>query len=135
MQWLFIDSRTRGSAGFGWLTDSASMKIWQVPAEAPGLVSFISRHVSGTELAKADGVCVVSGPGSFSSIRNGTLVANLLARIYGLPLYGIEAPEAEDLKALAVSLPKRKAVAYVAPIYDQEPNITLPRALSTVTEH
>lgn len=131
MRWLFINSRTRGSASFGWLADSAAMKIWKVPAEAPGLVSIISRHVSGSELAKADGVCVVSGPGSFSSIRNGTLVANLLARIYRLPLYGIKAEEAEDLRALVVSLPKRKPVRYVAPVYDQEPNVTFPRALST----
>ena len=126
-RWFFIDSRTRGSANFGWLTDTGDSKIWNVPADSPGLVSYISSHVSNSELSKAKGVCVVSGPGSFSAIRNGTLVANLLARIYSLPLVGIDADDAEDLKALSKSLPKRKPISYVAPVYDQGPNITLPK--------
>lgn len=123
-QWFFIDSRTRGSANFGWLSDSGKTKIWKVPADSPGLVSYISARVTNPELMAAQGICVVSGPGSFSSIRNGTLVANLLARIHNLPLVGINADDAYDLKMLAKSLSKRKAVNYVAPVYDQEPNIT-----------
>jgi hypothetical protein len=126
-KWLFIDSRTRGSANFGWLTDSAKPKIWKVPADSPGLVSYISSRVSNSDLAEAKGICVVSGPGSFSSIRNGTLVANLLARIYGLPLVDVTAHEADDMSALVKSLSKRKPVEYVAPVYDQEPNITMPK--------
>lgn len=126
-KWLYIDSRARGSACFGWLSDSGKPKLWNVPADTPGLVSAISRKIKISDLAQAQGICVISGPGSFSSIRNGTLVANLLARIYGLPLYGLEAKDADDFVALVATLEKRQASDYVAPIYDQEPNVTLPK--------
>jgi len=124
-KWFYIDSRARGSASFGWLPGSGKPKIWKVPADSPGLASYMASRVDNSELAEAKGVCVVSGPGSFSAIRNGTLVANLLARIYGLPIVGVDAKDADDLNALAKSLPGREPVDYVAPVYDQEPNITL----------
>lgn len=78
-----------------------------------------------------EGVCVVSGPGSFSAVRTGVLYANLLSRLKKVPLVGVTVEEAADLPSLARKLEasswKSKAVDYVAPVYEAEPNITLPK--------
>ncbi|MDD5726306.1 MAG: hypothetical protein PHC53_02740 [Patescibacteria group bacterium] len=123
-KYFFIDTRSRDSARFGWLDEKSSPKLWPTQSGYSGLISSVSLKVKPTDLAKAKGVCVVAGPGTFSSIRTGTLVANLLARIYNLPLLAVKALEVDDLEALARSLNKRRPTGYAAPIYDQEPNIT-----------
>lgn len=76
---------------------------------------------------------MVAGPGSFSAIRTGVLYANLLARLLGKPLVGVRIDQ-DQTKTLAgiCQVLKEKRVpeeAYVAPIYDAEPNITLPRVI------
>ena len=129
-KYFFIDTRSRDSARFGWLDEKSGPKIWPTQSGYSGLISSVSLKVKPTDLAKAKGVCVVAGPGTFSSIRTGTLVANLLARVYNLPLLAIKAPEADDLMALTSSLPKRRPTGYAAPIYDQEPNITMQKQKS-----
>jgi tRNA A37 threonylcarbamoyladenosine modification protein TsaB len=80
-------------------------------------------------MRKTKGVCVVSGPGTFSLIRSGVLVANLLARLLNKPLVGIESSKASNLELLASTLDSMRLPpnAYVAPVYDREPNITLPK--------
>lgn len=125
VRYFFIDTRRRDSARFGWLDEKGGSKLWPTQPGSAGLMSSVSLKVKQTDLAKAKGVCVVAGPGSFSSIRTGTLVANLLARIYNLPLLAVKALEADDLQVLARSLNKRRPISYAAPIYDQEPNITV----------
>lgn len=80
-------------------------------------------------LNKSQGICVLAGPGSFSAIRIGVLYVNLLARLTRKPLVAVSVEESLDLGELLGHL-KRKAphpVEYVAPIYDREPNITVPR--------
>jgi len=124
-RYFFIDTRSRDAARFGWLDEKGGSKLWPTQPGSSGLISSVSLKVKQTDLAKAKGVCVVAGPGSFSSIRTGTLVANLVARIYKLPLIAVKAPEVEDLEVLARSLNKRRPISYAAPIYDQEPNITM----------
>lgn len=100
-----------------------------VTARSGALLVLLASKIGLTRLKKTEGVCVVSGPGSFSSVRGGVLVANLLARFLKKPLVGILAPQAEDLPALYARLHAHEipAQAFVAPVYDAEPNITLPR--------
>ena len=80
-------------------------------------------------LEACEGICVVAGPGSFSSIRVGVLYANLLSRLLRLQLVGVSVEDATDRSALVERL-KNHAPSpnvYVAPVYDMEPNITVPR--------
>lgn len=79
------------------------------------------------QLREMSGVCVVAGPGSFSAIRGGVLAANMLSRIYRKPLYALKPVEADDLESLRDRLlsGSLSASAYVAPVYDAEPNITM----------
>lgn len=128
VRYFFIDTRSRDAARFGWLDEKGGSKLWPTQPGSSGLISSVSLKVKQKDLAKAQGICVVAGPGSFSSIRTGTLVANLLARIYKLPLIAVEASEVDDLETLASSLNKRRPISYAAPIYDQEPNITMKKS-------
>jgi len=125
-RWLFIDTRSRETALFGWLDSQGVLKSHKVAHGAPGLMSSLARSIKLADLKSSQGICVVQGPGSFSSIRMGTLVANLLSRTSGRPLFAVDASEAGDYVALAESLIRREPSAYVAPVYDREPNITCP---------
>jgi hypothetical protein len=51
----------------------------------------------------------------------------LLARLWRVPLIGVTVDDAQDLPALARRLAAEhsRGAAYVAPIYDAEPNITI----------
>lgn len=76
---------------------------------------------------KIDGVCVVSGPGSFTTVRTGVLIANIFSRFKHIPLYSIDATRATDLVETyaAIRAGTIGMSAYVAPRYSSEPNITL----------
>ena len=89
-------------------------------------VSAIASFFSPTDVERAHGVCVVAGPGSFSAIRGGVLIANLLARLHDKKLYGLSKDEASDLSAVRERLTDGQILPapYVAPVYDAEPNIT-----------
>ena len=78
------------------------------------------------------GVGLVPGPGRFSAVRLGVLYAHLVARWFSVPLYEAVPDDAADdagraayFAALAAG--ERSQVTYLPPVYDREPNITLPR--------
>lgn len=124
--WLYIDTRNRSSSFFGWLKQGQEPKLWQVSDKDNGLVSAIARRIAPKQISDSDGICVVSGPGSFSSIRIGTLTANLIARIHGLPLFAVDAETADrGSGAIVGSIVSSSPQEYAAPVYDREPNITI----------
>lgn len=126
MAWLFLDSHERGNSHLGWL-DGSRPRIKTITGSSGRLLNELAKQRK--QLDAADGVCVVSGPGSFSSVRTGVLYANLLSRLLRIPLVGVTVEEASDLRALSVKLQATsyKPASYIAPIYDAEPNITVPR--------
>lgn len=127
MRCVFIDTSKAGECRFGIIGDRTST-VQNVRARSGSLLPLLAKHVGRKNLAASDGVCVVAGPGSFSSVRGGVLVANVLARLIRKPLVGVSAEDARDLGVLAVRLARGEfaTVPYVAPIYDAEPNITRP---------
>ena len=126
MAWLFIDSHDRGTIRYGWL-DAKRIRVCTVFARAGDILLNIAKE--RRLLKEAEGICVVAGPGSFSSVRTGVLHANLLSRLLKRPLVGVLAEEAQDLSILVKRLDSRKikTSSYVAPLYDAEPNITTPK--------
>ena len=74
MKWLFIDTHERGKLTVGWI---GAPGMFQMEGRSGGLMGFISNHISTNDLESASGICIVNGPGSFSSVRSGVLVANL----------------------------------------------------------
>jgi tRNA A37 threonylcarbamoyladenosine modification protein TsaB len=128
MAWLFLDTHASEACRYGWLFADGTVRLKLIQGRPHRLLPRLAQDWKPrrTEL---EGVCVVVGPGSFSAVRTGVLSANLLARILGVPLVGVRREEAASLPQLARRLaegaypPSR----YAAPIYDAEPNITLPR--------
>jgi tRNA A37 threonylcarbamoyladenosine modification protein TsaB len=131
MAWLFLDTHAPGEARFAILEDGKLPQITSIQGRTVGLLPKLAKTMGSKGLKKIEGVCVVAGPGSFSSVRAGVLDANMIARLLDIPLIGITVDEAKDLPVLSHQLTagiwKQKASSYVAPIYDKEPNITIPK--------
>ncbi|QQR61251.1 hypothetical protein IPH19_02195 [Candidatus Uhrbacteria bacterium] len=131
MAWLFLDTHAPGEARFAILEDGKLPQITSIQGRTVGLLPKLAKTMGNKGLKKIEGVCVVAGPGSFSSVRAGVLDANMIARLLDIPLIGITVDEAHDLPVLSHQLTagiwKQKASSYVAPIYDKEPNITIPK--------
>jgi tRNA A37 threonylcarbamoyltransferase TsaD len=124
--WLFIESTQPDSFRVGALAGRGP-KIAAVRGKSHCILTELARRFSPADIKRADGICVVQGPGSFTAIRTGVLVANLLARLFKKPLVGVTASEAGDTGALAAALQAGSLCAtdYVAPQYLSEPNITV----------
>ncbi len=128
-EWVFIDTHAPRRNRLGWLTQAGRPSVRTYQGRPPQLLKQLFKDRARLEASA--GICVVAGPGSFSSIRIGVLYANLLARLLGKPLQGIRVEEATDLKAVYKQCVEEEeaSAAYVAPIYDAEPNITLPKSV------
>lgn len=128
MGWLYIDTRVNGSSTVSWVEGDA-VETLQVEGKAARILPVLAR-LAKDRAKPLEGVLVASGPGTFSSIRTGVLYANLLARLKRVPLLEVAEHEATvaSMPALIRSYrsQKRSAQAYVAPVYDREPNITTP---------
>jgi hypothetical protein len=147
---LFIDTHERGVIGFALIPTDVHRKIVSRRIEGSRELLREAEAFFGSSLERARGIIVVAGPGSFSSIRSGVLAANMMSRMMRIPLYGVNAeglacperslgelslPRAEprgaesriDLESVRRQIIEGalKPVRYVAPIYDQEPNITV----------
>ncbi|MBP6944922.1 hypothetical protein KBD61_00350 [Patescibacteria group bacterium] len=128
-EWVFIDTHIPRQSRLGWLSDAGRLNVRTHPGRPPLLLKQLFKD--RTRLESAHGICVVAGPGSFSSIRIGVLYANLLARLFHKPLRGVRVEEVSDLRTLYKQCIEdgQASAAYVAPIYDAEPNITLPKSV------
>ncbi len=124
--WLFIDTTEVGRIRFG-LLKSDGNRIWKVAARSGSLLPRIAMRIGLATIKKVKGVVVVSGPGSFSSVRGGVIVANLLSRFLSVPLIGVTQDQAVGLSELArrVMAGGISSSKFVFPIYSQEPNITV----------
>ena len=126
MPWLFIDTSQPNVFRLGTLS-SDEVKVKEYEGRARELLPMVARKIPTTVLRKLDGICVVHGPGSFSAVRGGVVAANVLSRVWRIPLVGVSREEAEDLTRLAQDIMTKKTLptSYVMPTYDAEPNITL----------
>lgn len=125
MGWVFIDTSIAGVCRFGLLTKNGE-GIMTKNIRANGLLAALEEEIDRNAFRAVSGICVVRGPGSFSAVRSGVLVANVLARCFQKPLVSILNEDAKDLALLE----RRLAVgefhpqSTVLPLYDAEPNIT-----------
>lgn len=124
--WLFIDSSSRGELRVAVLPRAGRIRSKTVRRLRINVPSALSTFFSAEDIARASGVCVVAGPGSFSAVRAGVLAGNVLARFTGKALLGVSVDEARDLAAVRDRLVAGTVAttSYVAPVYDAEPNIT-----------
>lgn len=128
MAWLCLDSHLAGVTHIGLLDASGWIEYKEVQGRASQVLTVLAAWHQ-VFAGAIQGVAVVEGPGSFSAIRTGVLYANLYARFRHLPLVALGTEAFRDPHALFRLLAEERlpASSYVAPIYDQEPNITIPR--------
>ena len=105
-------TETRPEAFFQLLADD--LKIWGVPWSA--LTS----------------IAVVNGPGSYTSLRTLTTLANTLAFALKIPVVGLEQPEKHTDKQVFLSLgtAEHARPSWVVPAYAHAPHITKPKKSS-----
>lgn len=77
------------------------------------------------------GICVVTGPGRFSFLRTGIVLANTLGFALKIPVAGMFKDDFKNknefIKKGLEKLKKIKKFTPVAPEYGKEPNITMPK--------
>jgi tRNA A37 threonylcarbamoyladenosine modification protein TsaB len=69
-------------------------------------------------------IAVFVGPGPFSRIRTAVVAANALAFALNIPVIGVSGKNPDFTEENLNSLPESKRVT---PLYEREPNITLPK--------
>lgn len=126
--YLFFDTHTTD----GFSLASFDGKKWRVKIvtgkykQSKQLLPAIQKLVN---LKALRGIAVVSGPGSFSGLRLGIMVANTLGWAKHIPVAGLELKAGESwenwCKRACKKLLKVKPGRLVAPAYGKEPNITM----------
>ncbi|MEK7652865.1 MAG: tRNA (adenosine(37)-N6)-threonylcarbamoyltransferase complex dimerization subunit type 1 TsaB [Patescibacteria group bacterium] len=105
-----------------------SKKFFGQRNQSEKLLSAIN-GLAGRDLGRLKGIAVVSGPGSFSSLRIGVATANALAYALKIPVAGIKINEFKNndelVKKMISRLKKTKRGSIVLPEYGREPNITI----------
>lgn len=127
MAWLLINTADRAHLSVAVIPESGEIQERIAEGSRISVFSVLRELISPSEFAELQGIAVVYGPGSFSAIRSGVLIANLLSRLYHIPLYGFSKDDARDLVSLRRQLVENAVSAseYVSPVYDAEPNITV----------
>lgn len=127
---LFIDTSARGRIRLAAIPDDSRRPVEERAIEPSRDLVACAQGFFEPHLRRARGIIVVAGPGSFSSIRSGVLLANLMSRLLKVPLYQVaKGAEEVDLNELREQIARGslRPVSYVAPVYDAEPNITIGR--------
>ena len=79
-------------------------------------------------LTQLKGIIVVNGPGAFSSVRAGVIIANTLAYTLNIPAASVKLTEFRNFKELVKIGESRlrgvKRAQIIEPFYGKEPNIT-----------
>lgn len=78
------------------------------------------------------GIIVVRGPGPFTAVRTGLIVANTLGMLLDIPVRGIVADRLLDRKKIqSLITQKQRPATVIKPWYGRKPNITMPHKKAT----
>lgn len=100
-------------------------------ARSDKLLILIDKILKGGRLKPQaiSGIIVVSGPGSFTAVRGGAVVANTLGFALRIPVAGVRLEEFQNEKELLLQgvarIKKSRTGTLILPFYDKEPNITI----------
>lgn len=131
--------RAAGTAGqkFHWsVVRQLRQPVTQARTEV--LTPAVDKLLKGAKvkLSALTGVVVATGPGGFSAVRSGVVVANALGLALGIPVAGVEGEFAgvqdllgsdrfpQALKSLRTSKSRSNRPSFARPSYGAEPHIT-----------
>lgn len=126
---LFLNTAISGEVMVG-IFDEAGLVKKKSAGKSDKLLAMVDKIMKNKKIAPKDlyGIAVVSGPGSFTAVRQGIVAANMLGSLFRIPVVGIRLDEfGNDDELMTISRAKmKKAVpaSRAAPFYGGEPNIT-----------
>ncbi len=126
---MILALSTTGSTTELWLLPDGGHVEWE---SGRRLADELLDRIKGICKAKSQtidditGIIILSGPGSFTSLRIGHTVANALADSLDIPIVG--AMGDDWLKEGQAALPKTKPGQSVWPFYGAEANVSRPKA-------
>jgi tRNA A37 threonylcarbamoyladenosine modification protein TsaB len=123
---LLLDTRDRAVAFVGIAQSKKVIRIRRIPILG-ATHKILSTVRMLTTPSSISGIVVAQGPGSFTAVRMGVVVANALAFGLGVPIAGVRLPitlipSRDSLNRLANVRPLRRGV--VLPLYTKPPSIT-----------
>ena len=71
-----------------------------------------------------EGIIVVTGPGPFTAVRVACVIANTMAYVEKVPLYGFRQTEYNKLEDLLKKVKRKKEKSFLEPYYGKKPNIS-----------
>lgn len=99
-------------------------KKWQTSRASADILVGVEEILTGKRVNK---IGVVRGPGGFTAARVGVVVANALAKSWGVKVVGLVGnPEPEEL---AEEVDRQEGAELVEPYYEYAPHITTPKKL------
>ncbi|MBU1146694.1 hypothetical protein KKD80_04125 [Patescibacteria group bacterium] len=115
------------------LFDGVKITKEKIGSQKDKLLNSVDKILRKRKIAAEDigGVLVVSGPGAFTAVRQGVVLANTFGYLLGVPVLGLKREEFKDekefLKLGYGKMIKAKKGRIVLPTYGKEPNITKPK--------
>lgn len=97
--------------------------------ESEKILLLINRFLkkNKTKLVNLKGLGVFMGPGPFTALRVGIVVANTLAYALNIPVYGFKENEVRNPRKLRNRIEQNKSKVLIRPFYGQLPSITKPK--------
>ncbi len=79
---------------------------------------------SKVKLGDLQGIAVLQGSGSFTGIRIGLTIANIIGFVLNIPVLAVKSLDQDSFRKTIKRLSKMKKPTPIKPFYDREPNIT-----------
>ena len=124
--YLFVSPRDISYVVFGLFSHGKIEKETRVESRPEEILGHITAFLTKAYLRPEDlkGLIVVTGPGSFTSLRAGVAIINTFAFVEDLPVIGVENPDDLPLEELLSKTDLSNTKPFTLPEYGREPNIT-----------
>ncbi|MCC6638974.1 tRNA (adenosine(37)-N6)-threonylcarbamoyltransferase complex dimerization subunit type 1 TsaB [Candidatus Falkowbacteria bacterium] len=127
---LFVDTSATGKIHLSLFTSTQKVDDFvfeggnTISEKLPEVIEeFLSRHT--IVVSSLEGIIVVTGPGSFTSLRIACAVANTLSQTLGIALFGAPLSELDTDEKIILATSKVAKGITLVPAYDREANITI----------
>lgn len=131
---LFVSTAVPGEVSARVFGKSKKIEM-KIKGKSDELLVLVDRVLKKNKMKPGDlgGIAVISGPGSFTALRQGIVAANTISYVLEIPVAGIRLDEfSNDDELITViyeKIKKAKVGEIVLPFYGGEPNITTPRGI------
>lgn len=126
MKALFICGQDIRELSLGLVVDSVLKKESTVSVSPEHYLASVNSHLQDWQVSvdDLDSVVVVTGPGSFTSSRLSTVIANTIAFAKNIPVIAVENPGHLPIEQLIHQVDFTKKTPFAIPTYNRPAHIT-----------